>query len=58
MIHTKSMPFQVQCNTVQEGFISDVVAKHSNDGASLEITDMVKYLIDLKSIPNRYFDWV
>lgn len=50
------MLLQICCNTLQEGLIAQVVAKHSYDGTSFEITDMVKDLIDLVSIPDRYFD--
>lgn len=50
------MLLQVCSNTLQEGFIPQVVAEHSNDGAPLEITDMVENLIDLKSVPNWYFN--
>jgi hypothetical protein len=52
------MLFQIACNTIQKRFIPEVVNKHSNDGASFEITDVVKDLINLKSIPDWDFDWM
>jgi hypothetical protein len=50
------MLLQICCNTLQKSIVAQVIAKHSDYGASFEIADVVEYLGDFLSIPNRYFN--
>lgn len=52
------MSFQVASNTLKECFPSEVTAKHADDGAPLQITDVIKDLIDFKCIFDGHFDRV
>jgi hypothetical protein len=47
------MGFQVTCNTTNESLLAKMATEHSNNGTTLPITDIIKDLIYLKSIPDR-----
>lgn len=50
------MGFQVIRNTANESLLAKMATEHSNHGAPLHITDIIKDLIYLKSIPDRDFN--
>ena len=52
------MSFQVIGNSLKEGFSAKVAAKHSDNGASLQITDVVEDLVDVERISNGHLDRV
>lgn len=49
---------QVLRNTKKEGLSTKVGTQHANDGASLQVADVVKNLIDLEGIPDGHFNGV
>jgi hypothetical protein len=53
---TICMSLKVIGNTTKEGFLPKVAAEHPNHGASFEIADMIKDLINLKSIFHGHFN--
>jgi hypothetical protein len=52
------MRFEVVGDTLKEDLLAEVRAQHANDGASLEVTDVVEDLVDLKTIVDGDFDGV
>lgn len=55
---TVCMRFKVIGHTTKEDILSKMAAQHADNRASLKIADMVKNLVDLKSISHGYFDGV
>jgi hypothetical protein len=47
---------QVVGNTLQEDLLAEVGAQHANNGASLEIANVVKDLVDLETIVHGNLD--
>lgn len=52
------MSFQVASHSFKESFPAEMTAKHSDDGASLQIADVVENLVDFKRILDGHFDGV
>lgn len=52
------MRLKVVRNSTQESLSTEVDAQHANDGASLQIADMVENLVDFEGVPNGNLDRV
>lgn len=50
------MGLEVLGNTLEENLLAKVAAQHTNDGASLQITDVVEDLVNFKGVSYRNFD--
>ncbi|KAI6764699.1 hypothetical protein HG531_012586 [Fusarium graminearum] len=55
---TVGVRLQVVGHTLEENLDTKVVGEHANGGATLEVADRVKDLVDIKSITNRNVDRV
>lgn len=52
------MGLQVLGNTAKEGLLPKVAAQHSDDGATLKVTDVVEDLIHFESVLHGDFNWM
>lgn len=50
------MSLEVVGNTLQEDLLAKMSAQHADDGASLQVTNVVEDLVDLETIVYWYLD--
>ena len=50
------MSLQINSNPPKKSFQAKMITQHSNSGASFEITDLVEYLVNVKSALDRNFN--
>jgi hypothetical protein len=52
------MNLEVVADTLQEDFLTKMVAQHANGGRAFQIGDVIENLVDFQGVANWYFDRV
>jgi hypothetical protein len=45
-------------DTLKEHLLAEMGTQHADDGATFQVADVIKDLIDFKTVVDRYFDGV
>ena len=52
------MGLEVVANATEKRFLTKMAAQHANNGASLEIADVVEDLIHFQRVSHRNLNWM
>ena len=52
------MSLEVISDTLKEHFLAEMGTQHADDRAAFQVADVIKDLINFKTVVHRYFDGV